>query len=120
AGDKVTTGPGTDTLGQLIEEAPCATLEARVNSALDHVEGTYGLAVISADEPGKLVAARRGSPVLLGIGEDEFFVASDASAVLAHTRSVVYLTDGDIAVLTPSQYHVIDLPSHMQPPTVDE
>ena len=104
----------------LIEDAPGATLEARVNSALDHVEGTYGLAVISADEPGKLVAARRGSPVLLGIGEDEFFVASDASAVLAHTRSVVYLTDGDIAVLTPSQYHVIDRASHVQPRAVDE
>ena len=119
-GHQFTTDTDTETLVHLIEDAPGATLEARVNSALDHVEGTYGLAVISADEPGKLVAARRGSPVLLGIGEDEFFVASDASAVLAHTRSVVYLTDGDIAVLTPSQYHVIDRASHVQPRAVDE
>ena len=119
-GHQFTTDTDTETLVHLIEDAPGATLEARVNSALDHVEGTYGLAVISADEPGKLVAARRGSPVLLGIGEDEFFVASDASAVLAHTRSVVYLSDGDIAVLTPSQYHVIDRASHVQPRAVDE
>ena len=119
-GHHFTTDTDTETLVHLIEDAPGATLEARVNSALDHVEGTYGLAVISADEPGKLVAARRGSPVLLGIGEDEFFVASDASAVLAHTRSVVYLSDGDIAVLTPSQYHVIDRASHVQPRAVDE
>src|SRR6266700_1415981 len=73
-----------------------ATLEERVARALAEVVGTYGLAVLSADEPGKIVVARHGSPVLLGIGDEEFFVASDASAVLAHTRSVVYLDDGDI------------------------
>src|SRR5207302_4242217 len=79
-----------------------------------------GIAVISSAEPGKIVAARRGSPVLLGIGEDEFFVASDASAILEHTRSVVYLDDGDIAVLTPSEYHVIDSDSHVQLRAVDD
>jgi glucosamine--fructose-6-phosphate aminotransferase (isomerizing) len=120
AGHQFTTDTDTETLVHLIEDAPGATLEARVAAALDHVEGTYGVAVMSADEPGKLVAARRGSPVLLGIGEDEFFIASDASAVLAHTRSVVYLTDGDIAVLTPGAYHVIDRASHVQPRAVDE
>jgi glucosamine--fructose-6-phosphate aminotransferase (isomerizing) len=64
--------------------------------------------VITADEPGKLVVARRGSPVLLGVGESEFFAASDASAVLEHTRSVVYLDDGDLAVLTSDGYRVVD------------
>jgi glucosamine--fructose-6-phosphate aminotransferase (isomerizing) len=110
----------TETLAHLIEDAPGALLEERVIAALGHVEGTYGLAVISSDEPGKIVAARRGSPVLLGIGEDEFFVASDASAILQHTRSVVYLDDGDIAVLTPTEYHVLDSDSHVQLRAVDD
>jgi len=65
------------------------------------------------------VVARRGSPVLLGIGEEELFVASDASAVLEHTRSVVYLDDGDIAVLTADGYHVVDAESHVQLREVD-
>src|SRR5205814_5263978 len=81
---------------------------------LGHVVGTYGLAVVSADHPGTVVVARQGSPVLLGIGEGELFVASDASAILEHTRSVVYLDDGDIAVLTPSGYHIIDTQDHVQ------
>jgi glucosamine--fructose-6-phosphate aminotransferase (isomerizing) len=113
-GHRFTTETDTEALAHLIEDAPGATLEQRVIAALAHVEGTYGLAVVSAAEPGKIVAARRGSPVLLGIGEDEFFVASDASAVLERTRSVVYLDDGDIAVLTPTAYHVIDSESHVQ------
>src|SRR3989449_1200438 len=74
---------------------------------------------MSAAEPGKIVVARQGSPVLLGIGDDELFVASDASAVLEHTRSVVYLNDGDIAVLVPDGYHVLDRESHVQLREVD-
>src|SRR5205823_5605586 len=119
-GHLFTTETDTETLAHLIEEAPGDTLEARVIAALAHVEGTYGLAVISAAEPGKIVVARQGSPVLLGIGENELFVASDASAVLEHTRSVVYLDDGDIAVLTPTEYHVIDSDSHVQLREVDD
>jgi glucosamine--fructose-6-phosphate aminotransferase (isomerizing) len=84
------------------------------------VEGTYGLAVISSAEPGKIVVARHGSPVLLGIGDNELFVASDAAAVLAHTRTVVYLDDGDVAVLTPDGYHVLDAESHVQIRAVDD
>jgi glucosamine--fructose-6-phosphate aminotransferase (isomerizing) len=109
----------TETLVHLIEDEAGETLEARVIAALEHVEGTYGLAVLSADEPQKIVVARRGSPVLLGIGDREFFVASDASAVLEHTRSVVYLSDGDIAVLTPSGYHILDRQSQPQRRAVD-
>jgi glucosamine--fructose-6-phosphate aminotransferase (isomerizing) len=120
SGHSFVTETDTETLGHLIEEAPGATLEARVIAALEHVVGTYGLAVISADEPGKIVVARRGSPVLLGVGEDQYFVASDASAILEHTRSVVYLDDGDIAVLTPAGYHVIDRESRVQLREIDD
>ena len=113
-GHRFRTETDTETLAHLIEEAAGTTLEERVATALGDVVGTYGLAAISAEEPGKIVVARQGSPVLLGIGENEFFVASDASAVLAHTRSVVYLDDGDIAVLTPDRYHVMDANAHVQ------
>jgi len=109
----------TETLAHLIEDADGATLEERVIAALEHVVGTYGIAVISADEPGKIVVARQGSPVLVGVGDQEYFVASDASAILEHTRSVVYLNDGDIAVLTPDGYHVIDRSSQVQERAVD-
>ena len=119
-GHRFTTETDTETLAHLIEEAVGQTLEARVIAALALVEGTYGLAVVSATEPGKIVVARQGSPVLLGIGDDELFVASDASAVLEHTRSVVYLDDGDIAVLTPAGYSVLDRESHVQLRAVDD
>ena len=98
----------TEVVAHLIEASRESTLEARVVDALRWVEGTYGLAVMSSAEPGKLVVARKGSPVLIGLGEDEFYVASDPSAVLEHTRSVVYLDDGDLAVVTKDGYRIID------------
>src|SRR5213075_906489 len=109
----------TETLAHLIEDAAGDTLETRVIAALEHVVGTYGIAVISGDEPGKIVVARQGSPVLVGVGEREYFVASDASAILEHTRSVVYLNDGDIAVLTPDGYQVLDRSAAVQERAVD-
>src|SRR5947209_3956160 len=89
-------------------------------TAVGHVEGTYGVAVIAESEPGKIVVARRGSPVLLGVGDGEFLVASDASAVLAHTRSVVYLNDGDVAVVTSDGYRVLDCEARQQDRAVDD
>src|SRR2546422_768901 len=114
AGHRLATDTDTETLAHLIEDAPGATLEARVIAALAHVEGTYGLAVIAEADPGKLVVARRGSPLLIGVGEGEFLVASDANAVPPHTRSVVYLDDGDLAVITDEGYRVLDREARVQ------
>jgi glucosamine--fructose-6-phosphate aminotransferase (isomerizing) len=108
AGHDIRTETDTEILAHLIEEAPGESLEERLIAALGHVQGTYGLVVISAAEPGKLVVARQGSPVVLGVGDDEFFVASDPSAILEHTRSVVYLDDGDLVVVENGGYRIID------------
>jgi glucosamine--fructose-6-phosphate aminotransferase (isomerizing) len=119
AGHRFTTETDTEVLAHLIEDAEGDVLEERVIAALAPVEGTYGLAVTWAAEPGKIVVARRGSPVLLGVGDGEHFVASDASAILGHTRSVVYLKDGDIAVLTAEGYRVVDRDAVEQERAVD-
>ncbi|MFZ5623255.1 MAG: glutamine--fructose-6-phosphate transaminase (isomerizing) [Gemmatimonadota bacterium] len=99
----------TEVLAHLIGEFYRGNLEEAVAAALRTVEGAYGIAVISAEEPDVLVAARNGSPLIIGVGEHERFVASDASPLLAHTRSVVYLDDGEMVVLTRDGYHVRDL-----------
>ncbi len=99
----------TEVLAHLIGVYYRGNLEEAVAHALREVDGAYGIAVISADEPDVIVAARKGSPLLVGVGDGEWFVASDASAILAHTRSVVYLDDGEMAVLTREGYHVRDL-----------
>lgn len=70
-----------------------------VQLALGEIEGTYGLAVIYKGEPDKIVAARKGSPLLVGIGNNENFIASDVSAILAYTKQVVYMEDGEIVEL---------------------
>src|SRR3954465_12327423 len=92
----------TEVLAHLIEAAlgDDQKLEDAVIDALNLVEGTYGIAVISPADPDKIVAARKGSPLLIGIGEGEYFVASDVAAILAHTRQVVYLDDGEMAVVS--------------------
>ncbi len=101
----------TEVLSHLIEDLHGSgrSLVEAVAGALRQVEGTYGIAVLSTREPDTVVAARRGSPLLVAIGNHENFVASDASAVLPHTRSVVYLDDGDIAVVRPDEYRIIDM-----------
>jgi len=84
-------------------------LARAVMAALKEVIGTYGIAVVCADCPDLIVGARRGSPLLVGIGEGENFLASDASAIVAHTRRVVYLNDYDVVSLTPDQFKVENL-----------
>jgi glucosamine--fructose-6-phosphate aminotransferase (isomerizing) len=104
----------TEVLVHLIEEAydrsddrSGQALERAVETALGQVEGTYGIAVVSTRDPEKIVAARLGSPLLIGVGDgNETFVASDAAAVIAQTRDVVYLDDGDMATITRKGYTV--------------
>ena len=92
----------TEVLAHLIEEFYSRTkdLEMSVRLALKDVDGTFGLVVMSSNEPDILVAARRGSPLVIGLGESENLIASDASALIRHTRNVVYLHDNEIAVIT--------------------
>jgi len=81
-------------------------LSKSVQMALNEVDGTYGLAVIYSKEPDKLIAARKGSPLVIGLGDGENFIASDVSAILAHTKNVIYLDDGEFAEIYTDKYVV--------------
>ena len=89
----------SEVLAQLIDSLYEEDLVTAVLAALKEVEGTFGIACISREEPGRLVTARRGSPIVIGLGEDETIVASDASAIISHTRQAIYLDDNDIAII---------------------
>ncbi|MFH1620869.1 MAG: glutamine--fructose-6-phosphate transaminase (isomerizing) [Patescibacteria group bacterium] len=102
----------TEVLAHLIEDilkSDGLDFTQAVRAACLKVRGTYGLAVISSDEPEKIVVARLGSPIVLGIGDDEFFVASDMSAVINYTQRAIFLDDGDMAVLDSDGYRVMSL-----------
>ena len=89
----------TEVLAQLIGHLYEGCLEDAVRRALREVRGTFGIAVVHADEPDVIVAARRGSPLIVGIGKDEHLVASDAAAIVQHTSRVIYLADNEVAVV---------------------
>lgn len=99
----------TEVLAHLIATFDTGDFMAAVSQALKQVEGTYGLAVISLRHPGEMIVARKGSPLVLGIGEGSTVVASDVSAIVSYTRQVIYLDDGDIARITPEGADVFTL-----------
>jgi glucosamine--fructose-6-phosphate aminotransferase (isomerizing) len=113
AGHKFKSDTDTEILAHLIgdfyEKQRKKNLTQAVCDALREVIGTYGIAVICADEPDKIVGARRGSPLIIGIGNGENFLASDANAIVAHTKKVVYLNDYDVATITPKKFKVVNL-----------
>ncbi len=103
---RFTSDTDTEVIAHLIADHANGTLEDAVRAALRRVEGTYGIAVMSAGDPGKIVAARQGSPLIVGLGEDGCFVSSDTVAMAGRADRVVYLEDGDVAVLTGKEHHI--------------
>ena len=100
-GHRFITQTDSEILAHLIEEhyQTGIDLEQAVRMALNNVEGTYGIAVISASEPNLLIGARKGSPLVIGIGEDEHFLASDVCAIVDHTKTVTYLDDNEMVII---------------------
>ena len=96
----------SEVLAKLIESKYTNSLEDAVRASLQEVRGTYGLAVMSIDNPDEMIVARMGSPIVLGIGTDGNFVSSDPSALMVHTKDVVYLDDGEMAVIAKNTYKV--------------
>lgn len=102
----------TEVLVRLIEEIHSSgntSLVESVQEALRHVVGAYGIALVSAEEPDLLIAARNGSPLILGVGKNEYFLGSDASPIIEYTRDVVYLNDGEMAVVRRWGYEVLTI-----------
>src|ERR1700691_4928660 len=102
-GHKFVTETDTEIIAHLVERymKDGGPLEDAVRKTVRQLTGVYSIAILSASDPNKIIAARTGPPSVIGLGQNEYFVASDIPAILAHTRDMFFLADGDIAVLTP-------------------
>ncbi|MEA3198964.1 MAG: hypothetical protein QOE90_392 [Thermoplasmata archaeon] len=119
-GHKFRSQTDTEVLAHLVEERNRGDLLAAVQEILPLVRGSYALVVVSADAPDRIVCARMKSPLLIGVGADRMFLASDATAILEHTRSVVFLEDGEVAELTRDHVKLLDAEGKPKIPVVRE
>jgi glucosamine--fructose-6-phosphate aminotransferase (isomerizing) len=113
----------TEVLIHLIEDISNnlkVDLQEAVRLALGEVVGAYAIVVMSRLEPRKLIAARKGSPIVIGIGKDEYFVASDATPIVEYTKNVVYLNDGEMAIITDGDFTVKTIDNQIKVPYVQE
>lgn len=104
-GHKIKSDTDSEIIAHLIEKFYKDNLESAISQALNLIEGAYGLAVISKNE-NKIVVARRGSPLIIGVGEGEMFVASDVPAILEYTKKVIYLNDNELAIISSDKYQI--------------
>jgi glutamine---fructose-6-phosphate transaminase (isomerizing) len=118
-GHKIISQTDSEIISHLIEEFYTESLEDAVVKTIKVLEGTFGIAVISSKE-NKIVAARKGSPLIIGVGNNEMFLASDIPAILEHTDRIIYLQDNEIAVLTKNSYYVRHLNGDSVTPKVHE
>lgn len=110
SGHKFTSETDSEVIAHLIEEfTKDLNLEESVRKAVGKLKGTYGLIVVSKKEPDKIVIAKNSSPLLIGVGNDEYLVASDASAIVSYTKKVIYLNDKEMGVITPEGFRCFDL-----------